>query len=368
MPGLFDDAFGRRGLLDLPPPQQAAQALAQLGWRALQAFAPNLTSLLAGEAPPPLANVPEMTTSGKIPSTDDPRIAGMMSEAANIGMSVMPVPGIGMGMGARWLSALMRRGASPADSMASKSAMLYHPPTKPSRPFELDYPHGALSDEAGRLAYDIEGRPIVAEHVVGRQVLGGPDEALPAARVHSVGERSVGARYTAVPARVIGRDAGRLVVSTEPGAARRSVDILYDRNLSDKQAERVIGHETGHLIHEVARRIPTTGLNTELRQVYNTLNTGQERTRHLTGPQHLGYRGDDVSRELIAEAIRAYMADPNYLKTVAPKTAAAIRDAVNSHPILSKIIQFNAIAGPAVMGIDLGSSTDPQQLTPVVPQ
>jgi hypothetical protein len=32
----------------------------------------------------------------------------------------------------------------------------------------------------------------------------------------------------------------------------------------------------------------------------------------------------------MAEAIRAYMADPNYLKTVAPKTAAAIRAAVNA--------------------------------------
>jgi hypothetical protein len=45
----------------------------------------------------------------------------------------------------------------------------------------------------------------------------------------------------------------------------------------------------------------------------------------------------------MAEAIRAYMADPNYLKTVAPKTAAAIRKAVNAHPFLSKVIQFNAL-------------------------
>jgi hypothetical protein len=52
----------------------------------------------------------------------------------------------------------------------------------------------------------------------------------------------------------------------------------------------------------------------------------------------------------MAEAIRAYMADPNYLKTVAPKTAAIIRAAVNSHPTLSKIIQFNAIAAPVAMG------------------
>ena len=68
----------------------------------------------------------------------------------------------------------------------------------------------------------------------------------------------------------------------------------------------------------------------------------------------------------MAEAIRAYLADPNYLKTVAPKTAAAIREAVNSHPILSKIIQFNTMVGPAAMiGIEPQSSPIPTQPTPV---
>jgi hypothetical protein len=63
------------------------------------------------------------------------------------------------------------------------------------------------------------------------------------------------------------------------------------------------------------------------------------------------------------------MADPNYLKTVAPKTAAAIRAAVNAHPTLSKIIQFNSIAGLAAMnGIDPGSLPIPPQPPPVFPQ
>jgi hypothetical protein len=106
----------------------------------------------------------------------------------------------------------------------------------------------------------------------------------------------------------------------------------------------------GHMIDEIAGQIPAAGLNTELRQIYNTLNTGQERTRNLTGPQHFGYRPNDVPRELMVEAIRAYMADPNYLKTMAPKTAAAIRAAVNAHPALSRIIQFNSLAGLAAIG------------------
>jgi hypothetical protein len=63
----------------------------------------------------------------------------------------------------------------------------------------------------------------------------------------------------------------------------------------------------------------------------------------------------------MGEAIRAYLADPNYLKTVAPKTAARIREAVNTHPTLSKIIQFNAIAGTtgaAMPEADPDSPTD----------
>jgi hypothetical protein len=112
----------------------------------------------------------------------------------------------------------------------------------------------------------------------------------------------------------------------------------------------VYAHELGHAIDQLAGQIPSKGLSSELKSVYNTLNnpnrTHPNRAEAADWgkpftPQALGY-------EYIVEAIRAYMADPNYLKTVAPKTAAAVREAVNSHPTLSKIIQFNALA--ALMG------------------
>ena len=47
----------------------------------------------------------------------------------------------------------------------------------------------------------------------------------------------------------------------------------------------------------------------------------------------------------MAEALRAYMTDPNYIKTVAPKTAMRIRDAVNNNKQLRDIIQFNSVLG-----------------------
>ncbi len=101
--------------------------------------------------------------------------------------------------------------------------------------------------------------------------------------------------------------------------------------LSPPQLEKVAGHEIGHVIDQVAGEIPVTGLNAELRQLYNTLQSGTERTRNLVEPKHWGYRCDEIPREYMAESIRAYMTDPNYIKTVAPKTAARIGDAAPRH-------------------------------------
>jgi hypothetical protein len=112
----------------------------------------------------------------------------------------------------------------------------------------------------------------------------------------------------------------------------------------------------------------------ELRRVYNTLNNPERATVPGTGrygprtgeaakgrfytPEDMGYSGKDVPREYIAEALRAYMADPNYLKTVAPKTAATIRQFVNDNPRLNKIIQFNSDALPLGIAATCGDSSD----------
>jgi hypothetical protein len=139
---------------------------------------------------------------------------------------------------------------------------------------------------------------------------------------------------------------GRVTVDRYTRAPKQ---VYLSKGLSENQRPRVFGHELGHIIDQAAGEISTAGIRRELAQLYNTGISGRERTRNLTGPHHLGYKGADVPRELMAEALRFYLADPNYLKTVAPKTAAAIREAVNSHPTLSKIIQFNALA--ALMGL-----------------
>ncbi|MGE4220127.1 MAG: hypothetical protein AB7G39_11815 [Alphaproteobacteria bacterium] len=251
------------------------------------------------------------------------------------------------------------------EAVASKSAWIYNPPAKSPRPFEADYPAGARTDDAGRLTHDIDGRPLeVGGRIVGRRVAGGADEALPTAEFDTIAKEGTGRSTEIVPPRKIGGDAGRVVTDRD----RRSGNIVDQQvYLSDKltpeDLPKVYGHEIGHVIDQLAGEIPAVGDRTrigmQLRQVYHDLNDGSWRRgmetpqRLQTRPEDRGYRSKDIPRELWAEAIRAYMADPNYLKAVAPDVAAAIRKAVNSNPSIRKIVQFNS--GGIAGGVSLGT-------------
>ena len=58
-----------------------------------------------------------------------------------------------------------------------------------------------------------------------------------------------------------------------------------------------------------------------------------------------------AEEEYFAEALRAYMTNPNFVKSVAPNFAAAVRAAVNSHPRLRGVIQFNSLRFPTHAGL-----------------
>jgi hypothetical protein len=263
--------------------------------------------------------------------------------AASTALATVGLPGAGAG-----------RVAGAGKPLASKPPLVYNPPTKPPRPFSADYPTGAPADAAGRLLKDIEGRPLTAERVVGRTMVGGDEKALPTTldTLNPLAEALTGRVPENWPAREMGQDLGRTFVDRhtgEPLAIHLSDDLAAD------DAAKVLAHEIGHAIDDIAGNIPTKGLSGELEGVYNTLQN-PNRTRGGTDaasrakpvrPQDLRYKPEEVPREYIVEAIRAYMADPNYLKTVAPETARAIRAAVNANPRLSKIIQFNSLAAAA---------------------
>src|SRR5262249_12660885 len=155
-------------------------------------------------------------------------------------------------------------------------------------------------------------------------------------------------------------DSGRLIPT----------GIELRAGMRPEKAGMVYGHELGHVIEEIADQIPTKGLSDELKGVYNSLNNPNRARGGLDAaptarpmtPQRRGYRRQNVPREYMAGGIRAYMTDPNYFKTVAPKTAAAIRAKVNAHPTLSKIIQFNTVGGLTTMsGLDSDPPAIPAQ-------
>jgi len=265
--------------------------------------------------------------------TDPNSMEAIQRSASLAGLSVFPA---------------LEEGVEPYATLASKSPRMYNPPSVPMRPFEADYPAGGVADETGKLLSDIEGRPLGAKYIAGRNMVGGGEEALSPTQSYEVGAHLSGSLPVAVAPRAIGGDAGRLVRTINPETGLPEYQIFLNKNLSKQQADLVSAHELAHAIDQLAGQIPSAGLNDELRGVYNNLNNPQNYGKPF-GPENNGYKGANIQRELMAEAIRAYMKSPTYLKTVAPKTAGAIRAAVNSNPRLSNTIQFNSMGVPVTL-------------------
>ncbi len=197
-------------------------------------------------------------------------------------------------------------------------------------------------------------------------MVGGADQAFPPAELNALTEAITGNKPAAVASRQIDGDAGKFRISFD-ASGNPIYETLLNRNLTPQDAVRVLAHEIGHGIDYFAGGVPQDEIVGQLRAIYNDLNnptlaqrraTGQNAdprsnpTLRNFGPERHGYGPAKVPGELMAEAIRAYLTDPNYIKTMAPDVAKAIRAAVNANPRLSNIIQFNALlpfaAAPAL--------------------
>jgi len=274
-------------------------------------------------------------------------------------MAKLAKPALGQGLPSLAHDARQIFGGAPAPELLDASRRAgYNPTSLPPRPFHDDYPGFVGRDDSVQLQTSIEGRKLDAPFVAGRRVFGGRDEGIVGRAVKEAASRLVD-QVVSVPGRDLGRDLGRFSRSHDAdGTARYGIAIR--RDLPKLDVPQVLAHELGHAIDQMAGVIPSTGLTRELEQVYSDLATGRHgRARNRTLPRHLGYSAEESPRELMAEAIRAYMVDPNYLKTVAPKAARRIREHVNAHPRLSKVIQFNSF-GLGGLGAGLAASEDEQ--------
>jgi len=255
----------------------------------------------------------------------------------------------------RFKDAAISSGLAFLPALRKAPAGLFNPIPKPPRNVLDDFPSGAKLDDEGYVAHDMEGRPFDALYRVGRTRLDAPDHALTPIDIQRVGEYAIEGPINKNSRKYF--DSGTLGETWQFGGKPGYVHILD--SLPQADADIVTAHEVGHVIDQLAGEIPTKGLEEELNSVYNALKTGKERKYLQSLPEDSGYSGTDVPREKMAEAIRAYMVDPNHLKTVASKTASRIRQWVNSHPELSKIIQFNTIAAGGGLGLGtIGGSED----------
>jgi hypothetical protein len=120
---------------------------------------------------------------------------------------------------------------------------------------------------------------------------------------------------------------------------------LRARNMGDFNDRKWgIEHKNPHLRPEAKAK-----LESQLERIYRDLNNPVDGEVTIRTPEDHGYEAIDADRELWAEAIRAYMYDPNYIKTVAPEVAFMIRDHVNGNRSLRRTIQFNA--APTIVGL-----------------
>ena len=260
--------------------------------------------------------------------------------------------------------------------LASRGAKVYNGPVT-KRPFSADYPDvQGRYDAAGNLTHDIDGNPLeVGGRIVGRSVVGGADQALSPTEFDAIAKEGTGRNTQVVPPSKLGRS-GRDLGNVEVNRyTRLPEEVGLSNKLTPDDLPGVYGHEIGHVIDQLAGEIPTEGLTRELKALYDAGNNPNRAhgnpdmpakwaQRHR--PEDAGYKGEDIPREWMAEAIRIYMANPGYLKDAAPKTAAAIRKAVNADPAIRKIIQFNmgGTPMPSVLPPDTNADTDPSALPP----
>jgi hypothetical protein len=240
----------------------------------------------------------------------------------------------------------------------------YPPLPKPPRDFSLDYTKEALfdaagnprkdvADEAGNLLKDIDGRPLTAKTIVGRRRIGENDRHLSPDDVYSVlgGDLDVGI-YPVTRDKLIKGNIGQAEMFEPP-------IVKFWGDLPQDQVNTVLAHELGHILEEAGGQIRTDGLESELNSLYSELNSGRSGPPFFL-PKHKNYSDHMAPRELAAEAFRAYATNPNTMKTVAPKTAAMLRE-YNAKPWFSKYLQFNGIPLGAAVGVGAAMTKEGEQ-------
>jgi hypothetical protein len=238
------------------------------------------------------------------------------------------------------------------DAARAKVEAGYDIPNVKERPRDLsDHYNGRIPSEMGRLTVDPEGRALTAPYIAGYRTVGGNRgldqvEAADIARRLGITDSGVSGLTSE------GREVAGTYVPTRRTGERR---ISVNSDMSPADQSRAFYHELGHGLDDIAGlefgkggsvRIPGGRLRDDVDEIYHQMATGAESEMgRRAGPLSFGYPQSKVDSELVAEGFRAYMQNPVALKSLSPEFAKAMRDAVNSHPVISKYLQFNEVKG-----------------------
>lgn len=246
----------------------------------------------------------------------------------------------------------------------------------PQRSFKEDFPDGYKADpKTGRMMTDVDGRPINPQAViVGRAFENQNDIPLSNVDGDNIIEQLTGKdiEYGIFPDRRGGVYNTYSEFQSEPGTVRLNTAFRPEVR------QRIKRHELGHVIDHIGGRsldhltaIPL-GVRKDFFSIYNEQKNpayNQERLynpdlRPENVPKGTGFKplddgyeneihkletetGDvykfiDIERgELFAEAVYAYLTNPNAMKARYPAAAQYLRDFINTHPDINKYLHLS---------------------------
>jgi len=245
---------------------------------------------------------------------------------------------------------------------ADSKQQIFDPPNRPQRPFEADHPNGAIADEKGTLLVDKYGNPLIAKYRPGRQTLGGGDVGLSHDEFHNLGEDLIEKKIETVPYGSLGRDGKSLGQLRYDDKTNELLTIRIVDNLPKEEHGPIKSHEVGHAVDVATGRQPidTPEMQADLERIYSDLATGIDGGEPLTLPSSRGYSGTRTRDELMGEGFRAAIANPNYFKSVAPKTYDILADRISKSKI-AHLLQLNSLAAAAAAGVGLFGQRDASQ-------
>ena len=279
--------------------------------------------------------------------------AGLLGESAG---SVLPIAAAAKSL---QIAAALSNAGEKSGLSLSRNGKIRDAPNLPQRPFARDY-KTAPGPDGSPLSSTIEGHPLTAKFVAGRRTVGGADQGLSEREVAQMVEQlGIGVHWDA-PLPVMPKNA---VGSFKPGSVQQ---IKIAADAAPESVPNIFAHEVGHAVHDRLPFSMTEKINprgpdfTRLYKEMNAPMTGRPIDARVS-PETYGYtRAVDIDNEYWAEALRAYLQNPNYIKSRSPQLAKQLREMVEKSPVFRRVLQLNSAAPAAVGAGLLGGSLAPQ--------